>query len=219
MAISDALRARLASFAPAGSTPRAGSPRASGESGERAEGVSAEGPSAECGSQGSALAEGPDGCAGAPPLLDAHGPTMEGVLARMRMLAEGNRSASPVSAAGRELAGLIQQLRTNVVAAEREVRAVVASEAPASVERRRRDAGPDALGQAASAMGTMQRLMSAIARARAIEGNLAGAESELDAISEAEERLLLARAESLLAEGIARYTRTPTRPRARQLLN
>ena len=65
----------------------------------------------------------------------------------------------------------------------------------------------------------MQRLMGAIARARAIEGNVAGAESDAEVVSRAEESLVLARAQALLEEGVARFTRAPSRPKARQLLN
>ena len=144
-----------------------------------------------------------------PSLVDAHAPpSMLGVLARMRTLAEGVEDGLPISSANADLGELVSQLRTSLEALE--LHSKEPSRGPS-------DVGPG--GDATATVHMMQRLMSAIARARAIEGNVAGAKSAVSAISEAEEQLLLARAQALLEEGVARFTRAPFRPRARQLLN
>jgi hypothetical protein len=144
-----------------------------------------------------------------PSLVDAHAPpSMLGVLARMRTLAEGVEDGLPISSANADLGELVSQLRTSLEALE--LHSKEPSRGPS-------DVGP--AGDATATVHMMQRLMSAIARARAIEGNVAGAKSAVSAVSEAEEQLLLARAQALLEEGVARFTRAPFRPRARQLLN
>lgn len=140
---------------------------------------------------------------------NASPPAMASVLARMRTIARGVEGGAPLATANAELSELVAQLRAGLEAAEN------ADER--SRDRSSGDVGPTR--RTSAALTIMQRLMGAIARARAIEGNVAGAESDAEVVSRAEESLVLARAQALLEEGVARFTRAPSRPKARQLLN
>lgn len=140
---------------------------------------------------------------------NASPPAMASVLARMRTIARGVEGGAPLATANAELSELVAQLRAGLEAAEN------ADER--SRDRSSGDVGPNR--RTSAALTIMQRLMGAIARARAIEGNVAGAESDAEVVSRAEESLVLARAQALLEEGVARFTRAPSRPKARQLLN
>ena len=140
---------------------------------------------------------------------NASPPAMTSVLARMRTIARGVEGGAPLATANAELSELVAQLRAGLEAAEN------ADER--SRDRSSGDVGPNR--RTSAALTIMQRLMGAIARARAIEGNVAGAESDAEVVSRAEESLVLARAQALLEEGVARFTRAPSRPKARQLLN
>ena len=140
---------------------------------------------------------------------NANPPAMTSVLARMRTIARGVEGGAPLATANAELSELVAQLRAGLEAAEN------ADER--SRDRSSGDVGPNR--RTSAALTIMQRLMGAIARARAIEGNVAGAESDAEVVSRAEESLVLDRAQALLEEGVARFTRAPSRPKARQLLN
>lgn len=70
-----------------------------------------------------------------------------------------------------------------------------------------------------SASPMTQRLLNAIARARAAEANGAGASSDIEGVDHAEEQLLLVRSQALLEEGVARFTKSPARPRLKLVLN
>jgi len=130
------------------------------------------------------------------------------VLGRMHRLAAAVEGSLPGGAAERDLGALLGDLRRQ-------------AESSRSESAQPRDAATDVgrSGNVVVAASRMQRLMGAIARARALEGNVAGASSDPDVVLRAEEQLMLARAQSLLEEGVSRFTQSPTRPRLRTILN
>lgn len=148
---------------------------------------------------GGAFREAPPPAAESPSAID-------GVLSRMRALAEVADAGRALAAASYERGQLVAELRAEVEGIER--------------ARRSGDAVEPLQASVAPSLVTMQRLIGSIARARAIEGNLAAARSDLESVSQAEEALVLARAQALLEEGVARFTQgTPVRPKLRVVLN
>lgn len=135
--------------------------------------------------------------------------SMSGVIARLRAVAERLETGAPFSAANVELSELIAQLRTGLE--------VAGGKTSLGNRHSLLEFGPN--GAARASISSMHRLAGALARARAIEGNLAGAGSDTEALSRAEEQMVLGRAQALLEEGVARFAQVSTRPRARELLN
>jgi hypothetical protein len=135
-----------------------------------------------------------------------------GVIERMRKLAEVADGGHPVTQASYELGGLVAELRAEVEHLERVRRG---EGSPVTEER----------AHVRASVSSLQRLVGAIARARALEGNLAAARSDHESISNAEEALVLARAQALLQEGVARFTQggavraAAAKPRLRPVLN
>ncbi|MBM4375897.1 MAG: hypothetical protein FJ095_12490 [Deltaproteobacteria bacterium] len=139
-------------------------------------------------------------------------PAIGGVIERMRKLAEVADAGHPLTQASAELVGLVAELRAEVE----------------HIERVRR--GESSFGVAdgsvmSASFSAVQRLVGAIARARALEGNLAAARSDHESLTQAEEALVLARAQALLEEGVARFTRgsppraAPVKSRLRPVFN
>jgi hypothetical protein len=152
----------------------------------------------------------------APDSPSSDGPSLGSVIARMRRLAVAADGVAPGEAADHDLSSLLVELRREVEAGR--IPASVASTLRTSVGQ---PGAPlhDVSHSGAAAASMMQRLMGAIARARALEGNLAAAASDPDVVSRAEEAVLLSRAQGLLEEGVSRFTQAPTRPRLRPILN
>ncbi|MSP23959.1 MAG: hypothetical protein EXR75_02105 [Myxococcales bacterium] len=96
---------------------------------------------------------------------------------------------------------------------------------PRSSGRSGGDVGPRGTVGSAATGTLIQRLVSAIAHAQALRGNLAAASTTLEEITLAEEMMMLARAEALLEDGVARLSAGASRSRSppptanKQLLN